>query len=467
MNFYEKYQKYKMKYVQLQKLNKQKGGMLDTIEEFKTAATGLKAISFHDPLGTGLISGDKDDHVALMFEALVFGDRLTVVIMDGEKEGKDKLNRFSNESLQRLIKDLEFYKCVVIDGNRIDLVTARIEETSPQIALICAPLNDGISHILNNWGSIKKMYIQGNIPNNNVGDDISIVKYKVGVNFNGSYDDAKLHMNSFYGGRLEIIPSEYTTIALDLDKLPSYKEFKYHDELQHHVLAQLLGLPDVSLNYAFGLIIKPEDLHKIEGYETEEYSGSGITNKKLGEMVDFLQKQDINTEENPKQNLLDAIDKYITNLLINKFKKIIDQSDPSFLDSERRLQKIIDPSSSLFVELKGRLKKVAIIAEILLVDPLQIIDSTTGSICSLGTLPKLTVKDIKYTDETPILYDFIAVVVALKHYLPIFKQQEQEQEQQIEKRRKYETLEDIYKEKNKNLYTKLFNEIIKQFKGGP
>jgi len=442
-NYYEKYLKYKMKYLQIQnELNLLIGGKCETIQDFKylIETQDIHAISFHDPLGDGLISGDKDDNVAMMFEALVFGPRLTIVIVDGNTEGTSLLDRFNNPSLQPFFTELKKHKCTILNGNdRIILDETKM----PKIAFICAPINDDISNILNRTESITDIYMQGDIPN--------------GVNYKNSFTLAKQHIESKYNGRLTMLSTAHTRISFNFDLIDigAYHRFRYYNELQRHVLAQLLALPDVTLPYAVGLIISTADIQKVKGFEKITTSFGTLYNNACN-MISLLATQGVDVS-NYNPELISPIRQYINGLLRNKF--------PTMNDSE------IEP---LYLEIFNRLIKIAIIATALLIDPTQIIDKSINSIRTFQTLPPLELKDesIQFANETPALYDFIAVSVGLQYSLnkrisPIHNRAE-ETEQPSKSPRTIEPIvpiEDVLSNKARvmPLCIGLFNEIINTF----
>ena len=428
--------KYKMKYLQIQKEFKLlMGGKCDSIRDFKTIIElhDIHAISFHDPLGDGLVSGDKDDNVAMMFEALVFGPRLTIVIVDGNTEGTPLLDRFNNPSLQPFFRELrEKYGCTILDGN------LPFSIKNIQIAFICAPINDKISTILQDTESIKDIYMQGDIPN--------------GVNYKNSYDLAQTHINSKYNNRLTMLGTSHTRISFkftDID-FGAYMKFKYYNELQRHILAQIVALPKTSLPYALGLLISTADIQKIPQFEQTTTSFGSLYNN-TNNMLTLLQSNGVDIPKSISPEFKDPLEKYARELLTNKFPNMD-----------------LETISPLLEEINNRLTKTAIIATALLEDPTIIINKLSNSMHTFQTLPPLILKDesIIFADKTPELFDFITVAIGLQHSLnkkiSLTTSRAEEIEFSPKLSRSIESIEDVLSNKDKvmPLCIGLFNEIV-------
>lgn len=424
MSYEEKYLKYKNKYLNLveqlgsgrfgENIGSNKIKSDSTIEKVQlpkgkhiiyklNTQTVRNVVAFHDPAGTGLSKGDVDDWYAMLYEALLYGNKLLIVIVNAEPQS---LNRFATTDIQSLIKIIESYGSTVISEN--DLTETHLEHKD--IGFICAPLNDKLIELIKN-SSITKLYMQG------------LIDGELGYNFKESSAIAKTGLAEF-GEKLIDLPTTGTKLELPINRLTkSYKQFNFFPNLQNHVLRQLMGLATPTLAFAFGLIVAKETLKdqffpNISNYviineiDYVKYGGFGNTAKNIDNMYSLLIEQKLITSSDMENNkLIDQelklyLDQY-SNSLCNTLIDMIKKNHPDQPVDTHRTEIL----TILLDIVRPVINKMGVIASIVLIDPKSIVDSKKKELCNMGSLPLLKTKDIQYYKETPSLFDFVAVLL--------------------------------------------------------
>ena len=136
LEYKNKYLKYKNKYL------KQKNNLIGGFDETKTYT---HVITYNDPYFSGLDDGDVDDIFAIIYLAIKYREKLTIIINDNNN--KRSTNTECIIFLQ-LIKIL--YNCTIIyDSNikEIEQFFNRLDDVN--LCFICAPMTDNFNLLLN------------------------------------------------------------------------------------------------------------------------------------------------------------------------------------------------------------------------------------------------------------------------------------------------------------------------------
>ena len=144
MSYFNKYHKYKKKYLQLQR-------------NFSGGANDIKTIlTINDPYTKGVISGDVDDWFSLLFLAQSYGEKLHILIVDA----KDRCGKPHFDYMVKFI--MSMYNCIFHFDNNLDV--ANIYGERFDICLISAPLPQNVHDLLRDYPYMEcTYYLQGGI----------------------------------------------------------------------------------------------------------------------------------------------------------------------------------------------------------------------------------------------------------------------------------------------------------------
>ena len=384
MDYFEKYQKYKMKYLQLQK----------EFKEMEGGAPKIKTVlTINDPHFDGVM-GDIDDNYSLLFLAQKFGQNLYIIIVDG------KSRRLNKQYIYFIKFLIDTYHCNIYHDDE-DLSSLLIIKFD--VIFLCAPISQGLPppqqglvddgnlyNFLKNYPFNETIgYLQG-------GFFESSTSNVVGFNYNLSYADKSIQFESksivkatskfqLFKFKIISIPTTASNQFIPIDQISKYYKqnpmcIKWNRYQMEKILSMIYIFP------AYGMWFDNQN-----PAETNSWKGSGNTYNTLTRIIASLSPK-IKAELETIQ-----IDQYMEEAYDRSLHALITARSPK-VDEETRL--------SQFKSIKLRFIPVIQLAHYIYKERIrELVDTSNGLIKQLKDLPTFVIPDgmLKFT---PILYDF-------------------------------------------------------------
>jgi hypothetical protein len=443
-SYKQKYLKYKIKYETLKKKFNQIGGLF-------ISDTLVNVITYNDPFFSGtLLDGDVDDIISIIFLAIKFREKLTIIIRN--QEGRKRDTNIECKNFLFLINKL--YTCTIIYDDNLD----GFDYTKHyDIGFVCAPMIDKVITLFNSLVANKtNVYVQGGT---------------IGYNYVNSYNNGLgLTKNVIH------LSSESTNGSLPLSLIDSiYTGNKFFRKINLYQLKKLFGLMPVQIQFATTVW-----LDKVEYPGWGNTGNSWKTYLRITELMTEEQRDNLD-KDRLDERLKTAYDNYISVIIDVKFNSIRLSNDFDNIgltkdEVSAYKKQILGRRGEVSGVLKTRLYSVGKLMQRILT-PLQINDlyvklcgeEETEIIGEIAQVPESFEVEPGLLPKTPALFDFnttFGVINALdSEVISIFDPSSEEFRLQLESGLKsgLETYIKGFEDTRLSIIIDNFNGIIKQF----